>query len=56
MICKECKGEDWETITKSNIIKKDVITGLPQFLFQCRGCKRVVMIDIQATYDKKREI
>lgn len=55
MKCKECNSEDWETITPMSI-QKDPITLLPLFLFQCKQCKRVVMTDIQSTYDKELKI
>ena len=55
MKCKECNSEDWETITPRGI-QNDPTTLLPQFLFQCKQCKRVVMIDIQSTYDKELKI
>jgi hypothetical protein len=51
MICKDCRNNEWEIITNVSI-GKDIITDLPQFLFQCKSCKRVVMTDIQSTYNK----
>lgn len=39
-ICKDCKSDDWEEITRNFIHDEPEIT-----LFQCKKCKRVVTFD-----------
>jgi len=50
MRCRECLGSDWETVTKFiKEVKANISSRKKSYhLYQCRGCKRVVV----ATYNQ----